>query len=187
MASPITRILRSLSEKLINFYENPPKKLLNEKQAEDRGKDVQKTYSEWLRKVAKLGDNFLELPSNSIIVSPSTPNGDFQIIDNGTLGDVLTSNGTSLKPSFQAPSGGGGGGTWGGIVGTLSDQTDLQTELNNKANNLIASFTPVAGTIIDGDTVQESIEKLSGNISDLSTAITEIGTGNKLFNYYNFR
>lgn len=36
---------------------------------------------------------------------------------------------------IQGPSGGGGGGgaAWGGITGTLSDQTDLQAELDGKA------------------------------------------------------
>jgi hypothetical protein len=38
------------------------------------------------------------------------------------------------------PSGGGGGGStaWGGISGTLSNQTDLQSALNNKQNTLTA-------------------------------------------------
>lgn len=39
---------------------------------------------------------------------------------------------------------GGGGGTWGSIVGTLSDQTDLQSALNAKQNSL--GFTAVANT-----------------------------------------
>jgi hypothetical protein len=32
-----------------------------------------------------------------------------------------------------------GGGSWGTITGTLSDQTDLQSALNSKANNIIYS------------------------------------------------
>lgn len=32
------------------------------------------------------------------------------------------------------PFSGGGGGAWGGITGTLSDQTDLQTALDSKTN-----------------------------------------------------
>jgi hypothetical protein len=35
--------------------------------------------------------------------------------------------------------GGGGGGTWGSITGTLSDQTDLQTELDGKQNTISAN------------------------------------------------
>lgn len=269
MALPITRILRNLAEKLIDFYENPSKKVPTKKQAEAEGRDVQRAYSEWLRRVAELGDNLLELPPNSIIVSPSTPDGDFQIIDNGTLGYVLTSNGTTTLPSFQPVSGGGGvwgtitgtvtgqldlitylngeyvplirnitingitqdlsldrtwtitnfqpnissfpitgnlgvlyiandtgliyrwggssylqigGGStvWGGISGTLSDQIDLQNALDDKADELITSFTSAPGVIVDGDTLQESIEKLDGNFNKLLI-------GNKLFNFYNFR
>lgn len=39
---------------------------------------------------------------------------------------------------------------WGGVVGTLADQTDLQDELDGKLNNLVGylvSTLPAAGTI----------------------------------------
>lgn len=39
----------------------------------------------------------------------------------------------SLEREIAAGGGGGGGATWGGITGTLSSQTDLQTALNGKA------------------------------------------------------
>jgi hypothetical protein len=35
---------------------------------------------------------------------------------------------------YSGSGGGGGGSSWGSITGTLSDQTDLQTALNAKAN-----------------------------------------------------
>jgi hypothetical protein len=41
-------------------------------------------------------------------------------------------------------SGAGGGGAWGTITGTLSDQTDLQGELDAKLNSLAASTTGTA-------------------------------------------
>lgn len=41
---------------------------------------------------------------------------------------------------LQKPGSGGGGGTWGSILGTLSNQTDLQNALNAKQNSL--GFTP---------------------------------------------
>ena len=42
---------------------------------------------------------------------------------------------SSGNPTYDGnPIGGGGGGTWGSITGTLSDQTDLQSALNLKAN-----------------------------------------------------
>lgn len=52
--------------------------------------------------------------------------------------------------------GGGGGGTWGSITGTLSDQTDLITALNLKANT--ADLAAVA---------------FSGDYSDLSGTLPE--------------
>lgn len=53
-------------------------------------------------------------------------------------GDVLMFDGTAL---IWAPGGGGGGAVWGGITGTLSDQTDLQTALNAKAPTDSPTFT----------------------------------------------
>lgn len=48
----------------------------------------------------------------------------------GTTGQVLTKNSsTDGDASWQTPQ--SGGGTWGSITGTLSDQTDLQTALDN--------------------------------------------------------
>lgn len=40
----------------------------------------------------------------------------------------------SLLQQIKAASGGGGGTAWGDITGTLSNQTDLQTELDGKAS-----------------------------------------------------
>lgn len=39
-----------------------------------------------------------------------------------------------LERDIAAGGGGGGGASWGGITGTLSSQTDLQTALNAKVN-----------------------------------------------------
>ena len=44
-------------------------------------------------------------------------------------GDVLAKTLQGIQ--FVTPA---GGGSWGSITGTLSNQTDLQTELNNKEN-----------------------------------------------------
>lgn len=41
--------------------------------------------------------------------------------------------------------GGGGGATWGGITGTLSSQTDLQTALDSKQDDLILTTTGTSG------------------------------------------
>lgn len=47
-------------------------------------------------------------------------------------GYILAYNQTDNKFEYVENTSGGGGGTWGSITGTLSDQTDLQTELNAK-------------------------------------------------------
>lgn len=52
------------------------------------------------------------------------------------IGSFVSTNGSRLIWDAS----GGGGGTWGGITGTLSDQTDLQNALNLKLN--ISSFVP---------------------------------------------
>ncbi len=38
-----------------------------------------------------------------------------------------------------SPASGGSGASWGGITGTLSDQTDLQSELDDKQDNLVSA------------------------------------------------
>ena len=49
--------------------------------------------------------------------------------------------------TINAAGGGGGGATWGAIIGTLSNQTDLQTALNGKANT---SHTHAAADVTSG-------------------------------------
>lgn len=48
-----------------------------------------------------------------------------------------------IQPTVVVNGGGGGGGTsvWGGITGTLSDQTDLQTALNAKEGKITSGTT----------------------------------------------
>lgn len=52
-----------------------------------------------------------------------------------TLRDFLRTN----TGSSSLSSGGGGGASWGGITGTLSDQTDLQSELDDKQDTLVSA------------------------------------------------
>ena len=59
------------------------------------------------------------------------------------------------------PGGGGGGGTWGSITGNISNQTDLQSALNNKEN---ADATILKQTnVIDNLLSKSSIYPLSAN------------------------
>lgn len=70
------------------------------------------------------------------------------------VGDVTatgTPSGTTYlrgDGSWSVPPAGGGGGSsaWGAISGTLSDQTDLQTALNAKANTATLAAVATAGT-----------------------------------------
>ena len=112
----------------------------------------------------------------------------------GAAGAVYVSMATNFLYRWDAGTvayvqvgGSSGGGSWGSITGTLSAQTDLQTALDDKAENFLASFTPAAGIIANGDSLQESIEKLDGNIGALGTQVGAVQVGNNLFNYYNFR
>ncbi len=47
----------------------------------------------------------------------------------------------NLNQLILSISGGGGGGTWGSIIGTLSNQTDLQTALDTKNDSIISVDT----------------------------------------------
>ena len=46
---------------------------------------------------------------------------------------IIYTDGTT-QDAGELPGGGGGSATWGGITGTLSNQTDLQTALNEKVS-----------------------------------------------------
>jgi hypothetical protein len=71
------------------------------------------------------------------------------IIGGGNTGQVLTKkSNTSYDLEWKTPTGGGGGGSvaWGGITGTLSDQTDLQTALNEKQGIITNSDSITQGS-----------------------------------------
>lgn len=53
---------------------------------------------------------------------------------------------------YPEPVGGGGGADWGDIGGTLSDQTDLQAELNGKQDVLSAGYgVDIASNVVSSD------------------------------------
>lgn len=65
------------------------------------------------------------------------------------------------------PLSGGGGGTWGSITGTLSNQTDLQTELDGKlAAGDIDTFAELDAIVADKSLV---------NLEDGGTFLSEVG------------
>lgn len=63
----------------------------------------------------------------------------------GQVLKYLRQDGTWSVP----PGGGGGSAVWGGITGTLSDQTDLQSALNLKANAASISAVGYSGAYAD--------------------------------------
>jgi len=76
---------------------------------------------------------------------------------------VLTADGAG-NAAWLAPTGGGGGGAWGTITGTLSDQTDLQAELDAKADLAGAAFTgPIAVSDADPSLSLEDTDVVTGN------------------------
>lgn len=79
----------------------------------------------------------------------------------------------SAAGTWDVLDGGGGGGAWGGITGTLSDQTDLQTALNAKAPTASPTFTGTIGTPLTAS--RALVTDASGNLSASSTTSTALG------------
>lgn len=67
----------------------------------------------------------------------------------------------------------GGGGSWGGITGTLSDQTDLQSELDGKATNTQGAKADSA--LQPGNNVSQLVNDVGYNVDIVETIQT---TGN---------
>ena len=100
---------------------------------------------------------------------------------------TFSDNDTTQVRTIAASGGGGGGGgstDWGDIGGTLSDQTDLQTALNNKqplaANltTLAGGGSPLATTVVIWDNVDQQYEFGLLPISSLATIANNSILGN---------
>lgn len=102
-----------------------PKDGKDGKDGKDFPKDVLKKLEERIKKIDEA--NLLWV-NNSAVRSISAGSG------------ISIDNTDPQNPIITA-TGGVGGGTWGSITGTLSDQTDLQTALDAKANLAGATFT----------------------------------------------
>lgn len=72
---------------------------------------------------------------------------------------------------------GGGSSTWGSITGTLSDQTDLQTALNDKLDNATASTTYVPYTGATGNVDLGANNVTATNIVATGQVQLPTGTG----------
>lgn len=104
---------------------------------------------------------------------------------------IATTDGVSIttwqdwREAYSSGGGGGGSAAWGGITGTLSDQTDLQTELDAKQNsnvNLddIAALTdPGADRLLfwDDSASEYTHLTLGTNLSITGTTINAAGGG----------
>jgi len=74
--------------------------------------------------------------------------------------------------STWVAAGGGGGGAWGSITGTLSDQTDLQTALNNKQAS-DAQLSSLAALSYTGN----SLKAIRVNVGETDFELFTPGTG----------
>src|SRR4249919_1035838 len=68
---------------------------------------------------------------------------------------------TENTAELASGGGGGGGGSWGEITGTLSNQTDLQSALDDKMN-LVGPYR----LILDGDSHEISQDDFVVNYAD---------------------
>jgi hypothetical protein len=85
-------------------------------------------------------------------------------------GAVATNTVITGQQIIDAAQGGGGSATWGGITGTLSSQTDLQTALNGKQDTL------VSGTNIK--TVNGNSLVGSGNVTTNPRTLSSVNGSN---------
>lgn len=80
---------------------------------------------------------------------------------------------TTTKQFYLGAASGGGGGTWGSITGTLSDQTDLQSALDGKADSahthIIANVTGLQAAL-DGK-ASSSHSHIIGDVTGLQAAL----------------
>jgi hypothetical protein len=104
-----------------------------------------------------------------------------------TKGAVAASGGGTVNflradGTWAAPAGGGGGSSaWGGITGTLSAQTDLQTALNSKAGTAIAT-TGASGLMSSADKTKLNgvATSATANSSDVTLLARANHTGTQL-------
>lgn len=120
----------------------------------------------------------LSIPNGG--VTASTFNGVALTTAGGTT-NFLRADGTYAAPVASA--------AWGGITGTLSSQTDLQTALNAKANLSGATFVgAISATNLSGTNTgdQTTITGNAGSATVLQTARTISGTGEATFTTASF-
>lgn len=113
--------------------------------------------------------------TSALAATAAAPNPTFTVPSGATL--TIASGGSIVAASGSTVTGfggGGGGGTWGSITGTLSNQTDLQTALNLKANLAGPTFT---GTVTAPTLLATTI---NGNTFTTGTGVLTLGAGKTL-------
>lgn len=111
--------------------------------------------------------------------------GEVQELALGSDGQVLTSNGASSAPSFEAPSGGGGGITWNEVTGTSQSAAVDNGYIANNAGLVtvtlpstaaLGSVVRVAGKGAGGWRVAQN----SGQSIRFGNTVTTTGAGGRL-------
>lgn len=87
-------------------------------------------------------------PTGSQGQKGDTGNTGAGVVTGGLTGQVLAKKSNTDYDTEWVTGGGGGSAIWGGILGTLSNQTDLQTILNNKAPASGISPSAISGTAV---------------------------------------
>lgn len=123
-----------------------------------------------------LGRKFLIINKSSGDVTVNDGSGALLVtVVGGTQAEVhlRVAGGVAGTWDVLESSAGGGGGTWGSITGTLSDQTDLQTVLDAKADENNPSFAGTIGTTITASRLL--VTDASSNLAASTTTATEAG------------
>lgn len=103
-------------------------------------------------------------------------------------GKIKGGNGSTAWSSlpYSGSGGGGGGNNWGGITGTLSDQTDLQNALNAKQplssvlSNTTASFTTAQENKLSGieaGAQVNTVNSVAGRTGSVVLSKGDVGLG----------
>lgn len=123
-----------------------------------------------------LGRKFLIINKSSGNVTVNDGSGALLVtVAGGTQAEIHLRAAGSAAGTWDVleSSAGGGGGTWGSITGFLSDQTDLQSALNAKADENNPGFAGTIGTTITASRLL--VTDASSNLAASATTATEAG------------
>ncbi len=104
-------------------------------------------------------------------------------VDPGTSGQVLTSNGPLLRPTFQPSGGGGGGITWNNVTSSTQTLAIGNGYIANNGATLVTFTLPVSAAI--GSIIQIqgassglwTVEQNAGQQIHFNTSSSTLGTG----------